>query len=298
MTEPADPIAPAEVAAPPPSASPAEAAAAAAIPAIPKLDSATQAIVGTGIAVAVLALIGGFVGAWTFDWTGALLIVAGLTAAGAAYVTAAGTKLPATLVGPRDLALAGAMYALVMGVLLSAEKLFDLDDLDDYGGIVGVLVTFLLTAAAVALYVAVTGRWFGTLAGPWTNATTGGRPSQLVAIGTIVVVLGWLANVTIGVWLASTAAVVIALVVVGFVLARASVGAGEVQANQVAALVALVILAIAALLTVSHLAAIIAEDLGFDQVLPQLVVFIGVAIALGGAVLWTLPLVAPKGQPD
>ena len=60
-----------------------------------------------------------------------------------------------------------------MGVLFTAEKVFDLDDLDDYGGIVGVIVTFLLTAAAAALYLAVTGRWFGTLAVPWATALRG-----------------------------------------------------------------------------------------------------------------------------
>lgn len=300
MTEPSDPpdpITPVEPAASPAGTEPPTAAART----VPAMGSATQAVVGAGVAVAALALLGGFVGAWSLDWTGFLLIVAGLAAAGAAYLAASGTTLPAMPLGLRDIALAGAIYALVMGILFTAEKLFDLDDLDDYGGIVGVLVTVLLTAAAAALYLAVTGRWFGTLAGPWTSAAGGGRPTLLVTIGTGLVFLGWLANVTIGVWLASTAAVVVALVVLGFVLARGWVdaddGAGG-SGGQVAALVTLVVLGMAAILSVSHLTAIIAEDLGFDQVLPQLVVFIGVAIALGGAVLWTLPLVAPKGRPD
>lgn len=265
---------------------------------MPKLDAPTQAIVGSGIAVAVLALIGGLVGAWDLDFAGTLMIVGGLVAAGAAYMTASSTSMPAMPVAPRDVALAGALFTLVMGALFVAEKLFDLDDLDDYGGIIGVLITILLAAAGVALYVAVTGRWFGTLAGPWTSAVRGGRPTQLVAIGTGLVILGWLLNVTVGVWLAQAAALTIFLVVLSFALARASVDAKPSSTDQIVALVALGLLAVAAYLAFDHLTRIMGEDVGADQTLMQLVVLGGVAVALGGVVLWILPLVAPKGTPD
>ena len=56
---------------------------------------------GAGIAVAALALIGGFVNAWSLDWTGLLLMVAGLAAAGAAYLTASGTALPSIGAGAK-----------------------------------------------------------------------------------------------------------------------------------------------------------------------------------------------------
>ena len=45
--------------------------------ALPRLDADTQPIVGAGIAVAVIALIGGIIHGWRFDSTGLLLIVAG-----------------------------------------------------------------------------------------------------------------------------------------------------------------------------------------------------------------------------
>lgn len=294
MTEPSDPIPPAQEPAPP---SPAAPAAPSAI-AMPKLDAGTQAIVGSGVAVAVLALIGGLVGAWDLDFAGILMVVGGLVAAGAAYMTGSSMSTPAMPVAPRDVALAGALFSLVMGVLFVAEKLFDLDDLDDYGGMVGVLVTFLLAAAALALYLTVTGRWFGTLAGPWTSAVRSGRATQLVAIGTGLVIVGWLLNVTLGVWLAQAAALTIFLVVVAFALARASVDAKPSSTEQIVALITLAALAVAAFLAFDHLTRIIGEDVGADQVLFQIVVLGGVAVAISGVILWVLPLVAPKGTPD
>ena len=65
----------------------AEAEVAAAPPPRPQFDLRTQLACGSGFAVAVIGLIGSLVGAWTLDFTGVILIAAGLVAAGTAYVS-------------------------------------------------------------------------------------------------------------------------------------------------------------------------------------------------------------------
>ena len=79
-----------------------------------------------------------------------------------------------------------------------AEILFDPDDLDTYGGIIGLVLTLGLGIAGVVLYYAATLWWSGGPAAPWTTASPRRRSTKLVLIGAGLVLIGWLGNVTIG----------------------------------------------------------------------------------------------------
>ena len=70
-----------------------------------------------------------------------------------------------------------------------AEILFDLDfdELDTYGGVLGLILTLGLGIAGVVLYYAATQWWSGGPAAPWTTAlASGDRPTRLVLIGAAV----------------------------------------------------------------------------------------------------------------
>jgi hypothetical protein len=91
---------------------------------------------GSGFAVAVIGLLGSFVGAWTFDFTGVILIVAGLVGFGTAYVSF-GRDVGSPIIAMRDLILAGGTISAALGILFVAEILTDFDELDTYGGTLG-----------------------------------------------------------------------------------------------------------------------------------------------------------------
>ena len=76
----------------------------------PPFDQRTQLACGSGFAVAIIGLLGSLVGAWTFDFAGVILIVAGLLAFGTAYVSF-GRETFRPTVARRDLILGGAPSA-------------------------------------------------------------------------------------------------------------------------------------------------------------------------------------------
>jgi hypothetical protein len=116
----------------------------------PPLDDRTQLAVGAGLVVAIIGLLGSFFGAWSLSFSGAILIAAGLIAAGAAYMSSGREPAPA-MVPLRDLILGGGAVAAVLGVLFAIQIITILDDLDDYGGAIGLFVTVALGVAGVAL---------------------------------------------------------------------------------------------------------------------------------------------------
>lgn len=275
------PRAPAETAAPP--------AAAAAVAAVVDLDAPSQQILGVGAAVAVLAIVGAGLGAWWVTWSAIVLIAAGGVAGAAAWMTSGGKAGRPMIIAWRDLALAGASIAYILGILFVAQLLFDLDDLDDYGGIVGTIVTVLLAVAGAGLYLLVMRRWFGGgFVGPWTAALGASQAVRLILIGVAVIEIGWLLNVTIGVWYVDPGVGVLTLAILAAVAARASTDAETPLAQRPAAGAAVILLGIAALVALAHTFSFIGEDFGLDDWIPQLVYLAGAAIAAAGAVLWAI----------
>ena len=104
----------------------------------------------------------------------------------------------------RDLILAGGTIAAALGILFVAEILFDLDELDHLRRHPRAHPDVGLGIAGVVLYYAATQWWTGgpaALDGRAWPRTIGRPGSSSSAPG--LVLIGWLGNVTIGIWFAA-----------------------------------------------------------------------------------------------
>lgn len=250
----------------------------------PPLDDRAQLAVGAGIAVSVIALLGIVIGAWSWDFGGLILIVAGLVAAGTAFVTS-GKETGTPMVAPRDLILAGGTIAAPLGILFVAEILFDLDNLTAYGDVLGLTLTIGLGVAGVALYVAATQWWTGGPASPWTTAlASGDRATRLVIAGAGLVLIGWLGNVTIGIWFLRAGTEVITFVLLAALLMRAAADPEEPLRLPIPpGFVALALSIVAAIIALQHTAVFFGETTGIDDWLAQVLYVAGVAVVLAGS---------------
>ena len=258
------------------------------------MDPAARRIAGTGGAVAVIALIGALLGTWTFDWSAIVLIAAGLLAAGTAVLTS-GTGSRRTMpIAKRDLILAGGTIAAVLGVLFFAEVAADFDDLDEYGGILGALAALALAVSGVALFVLAAGAWSGSPLAPWTRAISAGdRSAKVVVGGAALVVLGWLGNVTIGVWYLDPGVIAITLVLLAALVVRAAADPDQPLVLPFpVAYVAVVLTGIALLLALQHSVRLADQEVGAENWILQLIYIAGAAIALIGGILGALAAVA------
>ena len=179
------------------------------LPALPSVSSAqlraawsglgpiSQLIGGASIAVIVVAILGGAVGAWDSSDFLLLILVGGIAGAAAAWFTStteAGPKPSPLPLASIELA-AGAVVA-VLGVWRVIELIFDLDQVDRFGGAVGVLLTVALGVVGVAMLVGALRR-DPTVRG----AVLGGDQGTRLAVGGLVLVLiGWALNLSIGDW--------------------------------------------------------------------------------------------------
>jgi hypothetical protein len=262
----------------------AEAEAAAARSPGPVFDQRTQLACGSGSAVAVIGLIGSLVGAWTFDFAGVILIVAGLVAFGTAYVSF-GREAVSTSVATRDLILGGGTISAALGILFAAEILADLDNMDAYGGIFGLVLTFGLAFAGVVLYFAATEWWTGGPATPWTAAlASGDRVTRLVLFGGGLVLIGWLGNVTIGVWFLRAGVEVITLILLAALVMRAADDPEEpLRLPLPPAFLALALSILGAIIAVQHMSVFIGQTTGIGDWICQLVYVAGVVVVVVGA---------------
>jgi hypothetical protein len=240
-------------------------------------------IITSGLATAIIALVGSLVGAWRMDYLGIVLIVAGLAAAGVAWAGATGIVRIDALPG-RDIELAAGIVAGVLAVLNLFEMLFDLDQLDERGETLGAILTVALAVTSLALFAGVVRRWTS----PREVLTSGDRGTRLAYAGVGLVILGWLGNVTIGVWNFSAGVGVLTwIIVAGMVLRWASDPASK-RLPIAGAWIAVVLAAIAALLGINHLTGFMdrADDFGALDWLLLLLYLAGVALTVVGSV-WT-----------
>jgi hypothetical protein len=266
--------------------------------AIAAMDPASVRIAGAGVAVAVIAVIGAALSTWTFDWSAIVLIAAGLLAAGTAMFTWADRPRP---IARRDLILTGGEIAGVLGVLFLAEVLADLDGLDDYGGVIGAVAALALAAAGVVLYLLATNAWSGGPIAPWTRALAAGdRSTKLVMGGGVLAVVGWLGNVTIGVWYLDPGVIAITAILLAALVVRAAADTEQPLVLPFpAAYLTVALTAIAALLAIQHTIRLADQDVGIGSWIPQLLYVAGVAIALIGAVLGAMASMRrPSAAPD
>jgi hypothetical protein len=258
------------------------------------MDPAAMRIAGAGVAVAVIAVIGAVLGTWRFDWSAIVLILAGLLAAGTAVLTSGAGSSRAMPIAKRDLILTGGVIAAVLGVLFLLEVLFDFDDLDNYGGILGAVAALALAAAGVVLYVLAASAWSGSPIAPWTRALAAGdRTTRLVMGGAVLAVVGWLGNVTIGVWYLDAGVIAITALLLAALVVRAAADPDEpLRLPFPAANVAVALTAVAALLALQHTIALVDQEVGIGSWIPQLIYVAGVAVALVGAVLGAMASMA------
>lgn len=261
---------------------------------IPAMDPAATRIAGAGVAVAVIAVIGAVLDTWRFDWSAIVLILAGLLAAGTVVLTSGAGSSRAMPIAKRDLIFAGGEIAAVLGVLFLLEVLFDFDDLDNYGGILGAVAALALAAAGVVLYVLAASAWSGSPIAPWTRALAAGdRTTKLVMGGAVLAVVGWLGNVTIGVWYLDAGVVAITALLLASPVVRAAADPDEpLRLPFPAAYVAVALIAVAALLALQHTIALVDQEVGIGSWIPQLIYVAGVAVALVGAVLGAMASMA------
>lgn len=264
-------------------------------PAAPPMDPAAVRIASAGVAVAIIAVIGGALDTWTFDWSAIVMILAGLLAAG---IAAMSSRTGASRTGPianRDLVLAGGTIAAVLGVLFLAEVATDFDDLDDYGGVLGAVAALALAVSGVALYILATSASSGSPLAPWTRALSAAdRSTKVVLGGAALVVLGWLGNVTIGAWYLDPGVIAITLVLLAALLVRAAADPDQTLVLPFPiAYVAVALTGIALLLALQHSVRLADQDVSATSWIPQLIYVAGAVIALIGGILGAVAAIAP-----
>jgi hypothetical protein len=256
---------------------------------------------GAGIVVAVAGVVGSLIETWRFDYAGLLLIAAGLVGAALAWLAAERT-LPAMPLSAADLLLGAAAVAAGLGVLALVTILADLDQLgDEYGGILGVVTSAAVAVAGLAmLYWAL-----GAIGGPasvWRTATSSG-PGPLIGLaGAGFAYLGWVGNLSIGVWTFSSAAVVVTLVtlagVILFVTARSGGAAKPVPTSWIAAVCA----GLATFVLADHFGIFSRlmdrNELGVEHWLVFGAYGIGVLALLGGSILLAVDERAAQAAPS
>jgi len=173
----------------------------------------------------------------------------------------------------------------VFGILYSAEIVFALDIVDSFGGVLGITLTFGLAIAGVLLYFAATQWWMGGPAAPWTEALAAGdRATRLVLIGTAVFLLGWLGNVTVGIWFLRAGVEVITFILLAALVMRAAADPDEpLQLPLPPAFVALGLSIVAAIIAVQHTGEILKTEAGIAGWLAHLLYVGGVVIVIIGA---------------
>jgi hypothetical protein len=184
----------------------------------------------------------------------------------------------------RDIELAAGIVAGVLSVLNLFEMLFDMDQLDERGDFVGAILTVALAATSLALFAGVVRRWTS----PREVLASGDRGTRLAYAGVGLVMLGWLGNVTLGVWNFSAGVGVLTWVLLAGVVLRWASDPASKRLPLAGAWIAVVLAVIATLLGLNHLMGFVdrADDFGAIDWLFLLVYLVGVALTLVGSV-WT-----------
>jgi hypothetical protein len=181
MSDAVDPVPPAPEPAP---------TAGAAVPAWSSLDAGARAVAGAALAAVGIIIVGGLVGAWPSTEFVLIALLAAVVAAAGAWL---GASAPPSLerVAPASIlaSLAAAVVA-VLGIWRLIELLFDLDQLDEVGGVVGAAMIASLAVAGGALFGAAQRNDPTTFQAVRSKDTS----AQLALFGLLLVLLGWAIN--------------------------------------------------------------------------------------------------------
>ena len=257
-----------------------------------KFGPAGQLIFGGSIALILLALLGAIVNAWEDSGTlvGLVVIAAGAAAVVAFMRTQSSRWTRPSPIPLETIEFAAGVVATVLALLRVVEMVFDFDDLDSYGGVLGAIVTVGLLIAAGAV-----------LAGAFrrdpslrSDVLASDRGTRLAVVGLVLVVLAWLLNLSIGFWNMNAAATPVALLTFGAVLVvvqrRWLAALEEVPLGWVGAGFGVVGLLLAIglwgdLMDIGRTRV----DLELIDYLPQILSFLGIIGIIAGGVLAGLP---------
>jgi hypothetical protein len=121
------------------------------------------------------------------------MILLALVAAGAAWSLEALTAPPAARPWQPVAQLAAGAVATAIAGLGVVEMLGDLDDMEDYGGAVGLILGLVVLGGAVAML-------WGALQRTSPNLRGAERGARVAALGAGLVLLAWVLHLTIGFW--------------------------------------------------------------------------------------------------
>jgi hypothetical protein len=294
MTDP-DPTTPAAPA-PSPAADPAPAAPTPApSPSFASFHPASRLIIGGAAVLGVAILIGVVVGTWRLDPFGFVVLVLAILAAGAAWSVEAMTIAPSLRPWQPVTQLAAGAAATALSGLAVVEMIGDLDDIEEFGGIIGLVLGVVVLAASVAIL-------WGALQRTSPDLRGAARGAQVAALGAGLVLLAWVLHLTIGFWAFAPATWGLLAVVLAAVLLLT---AGEAKTPAWVSWVAVGLGVFAAWVALGQWGALmdIGErqlELGLEEYLPFLIYAAGILLVIGGGVLSATGgrLAIPGAGPD
>ena len=256
-----------------------------------KLGPIGQLIGGGAIAAVVIAIVGNLIEAWDSTDFLLLVLVAGIAAGVAAWFTAssAASAKPAPFpLASIELA-AGAVVA-VLAVWRLIEFIFDLDQMDDFGGAVGVVLTVALAVAGGAMLVGAIRR------DPTVRsaALNGDQGTRLAVGGLALVLIGWALNLSISYWTMAQATLSLALATFAVVVIVVAPQWSKVLPGIPVAWVGAAFGILVALLAIDQFGALghlgISTELGIEDYGPFLLYVLGIVAIVAGGVLAGMPI--------
>ena len=113
---------------------------------------------------------------------------------------------------------------------------------------------------------------------------SGDRATRLVLLGAALVLVGWLGNVTIGVWFLRAGVEVITLILLAALVMRAAADPEEpLRLPLPPAFIALALSILGAIIAVQHMSVFVGEITGIDDWICQLLYVAGVVVVVVGA---------------
>jgi hypothetical protein len=256
-------------------------------------------VVGGAVVAFVVAVIGAITHWWdSTDFL--LLILAGSLAAGA---TAWYASMSAASPKPSPLPLSsiefiGAAVVAVLGIWRTIELVFDLDQIDDVGGIVDLVAAVILAAAGVVMLIG-TMRRDPTLR---ADASAADRGVRLAVGGLALVLLGWALNLSIGPWRMSAGSLSIALSTIAVIVIVVAPRWEKTLPGIPVAWLGAVLAVIVAFLAIGHWGSLgrLGEqtELGLTHYVPFLIYVAGVVLIIVGGVLAGQTVWAKRPKPE
>lgn len=255
-----------------------------------KLGPIGQWILGGAIAAVVIAIVGALINAWRSTDFLLLVLVAGIAGAIVAWFTSTTEASPKP--SPLPLAsiefAAGAIVA-VLSVGRLIEFIFDLDQINKFGGPIGVVLLVALVVAGVAMLIGALRRDPGL-----RGAVMGGDQGTRLAVGGLALVLiGWALNLSIGAWTMQAATLPLAAATFAVVVIVVAPRWSRVLPGIPVAWVGAVFGVLVAILAIDEWGALmhygILTNLGVTEYGPFFAYVIGIVGIIVGGVLTGMP---------